>query len=54
MDDFVFCFQYKEEAERFYEHLKRRMEHFGMTLEESKTRLIEFERYAGKQNRKET
>ena len=51
-DDFVFCFQYKEEAERFYEHLKRRMEHFGMTLEEGKTRLIEFGRYAGKQNRK--
>ena len=51
-DDFVCCFQYKEEAERFYEQLKSRMEHFGMTLEESKTRLIEFGRYAGKQNGK--
>ena len=27
-DDFVCCFQYKEEAERFYERLKHRMEHF--------------------------
>lgn len=45
-DDFVGCFQYKEEAEEFYKHLKGRMEHFGMTLEESKTRLIEFGRFA--------
>lgn len=36
-DDFVVCFQNKEEAEEFYKHLKSRMEHFGMTLEESKT-----------------
>lgn len=40
------CFQYKEEAEEFYKHLKGRMEHFRMTLEESKTRLIEFGRFA--------
>lgn len=45
-DDFVACFQYKEEAEEFYKHLKGRMGHFGMTLEESKTRLIEFGRFA--------
>lgn len=45
-DDFVACFQYKEEAEEFYKHLKGRMEHFGMTLEESKTRLIEFGKFA--------
>lgn len=45
-DDFVACFQYKEEAEEFYKHLKNRMERFGMTLEESKSSLIEFGRYA--------
>ena len=45
-DDFVFCFQYQEEAEKFYDLLKRRMKHFGMTLEENKTRLIEFGKYA--------
>ena len=45
-DDFVACFQYKEEAEEFYKHLKGRMGHFGMTLEENKSKLIEFGRYA--------
>lgn len=45
-DDFVVCFQYKEDAEVFYRHLKNRMVHFGLELEESKTRLIEFGRFA--------
>ena len=45
-DDFVLCFQYKSDAEWFYEHLKSRMEHFGLTLAEDKTRLIEFGRFA--------
>ena len=45
-DDFVACFQYKEDAERFYEHLAKRMKHFGLRLEEEKSRLIEFGRYA--------
>lgn len=50
-DDFVVCFQYKEEAETFYELLKKRMKIFGLEMEESKTRLIEFGRRA-EQNRK--
>lgn len=45
-DDFVCCFQYKEEAEMFYRHLKNRMKYFGLTLEENKTRLIQFGRFA--------
>ena len=45
-DDFVVCFQYKDDAERFYELLKRRMEHFGLSMEEEKSRLIEFGRFA--------
>ena len=45
-DDFVCCFQNKDEAENFYERLKHRMKHFGLELEESKSRLIEFGRYA--------
>lgn len=45
-DDFVVCFQHKSEAEDFYRHLKCRMEHFGLELEESKSRLIEFGRFA--------
>lgn len=45
-DDFVCCFQCKEEAEAFYERLKHRMRNFGLELEEEKSRLIEFGRYA--------
>lgn len=51
-DDFVVCFQYKSDAEVFYKHLKSRMIHFGLELEESKTRLIEFGRFA-ESNRKD-
>lgn len=40
-DDFVCCFQYKAEAEQFHKRLSRRMENFGLELEESKSRLIE-------------
>lgn len=45
-DDFVVCFQYKSDAEWFYEHLKRRMNYFGLSLAEDKSRLIEFGRFA--------
>ena len=51
-DDFVVCFQYKWEAEKFYERLKHRMAHFGLSLAEEKCRLIEFGRFAAS-NRKE-
>lgn len=50
-DDFVCCFQYKAEAEQFYKRLSRRMENFGLELEESKSRLIEFGRYAEENRR---
>ena len=43
---FVVTFQYKSDAVWFYEHLKHRMGHFGLSLEEEKSRLIEFGRYA--------
>jgi len=33
-DDFVVCFQYKWEAEQFYERLKHRMAYFGLSLAE--------------------
>lgn len=51
-DDFVCCFQYKREAEAFYERLKHRMEHFGLKLEEEKSRLLEFGRFAEQNCRK--
>jgi len=45
-DDFVVCFQHRDDAEMFYEHLIKRMKHFGLSLEEEKSRLIEFGRFA--------
>ena len=51
-DDFVCCFQYKEDAEKFYEALKKRMAYFNLEMEESKTRLIEFGRFAERDRQK--
>jgi len=45
-DDFVVCFQYERDAELFYEHLIKRMGNFGLSLEEEKSRLLEFGRFA--------
>ena len=50
-DDFIAGFQYKNEAEAYYEALKKRMSKFGLELEESKSRLLEFGRFA-EENRK--
>ena len=49
-DDFVVCFQHKDEAIEFYKLLGDRMERFGLTLEKEKSRLIEFGRYAEENN----
>ena len=51
-DDFVVCFQYKEEAELFYKLLRRRMAHFGLSLAEDKCRLIEFGSFAANNRRR--
>ena len=51
-DAFVVCFQYKAEAEELYEALRRRMGHFGLKLEEKKSRLLEFGRFAEENRRK--
>ena len=45
-DDFIAGFQYKEDAERCYVSLKERLKKFNLELEESKSRMIEFGRYA--------
>jgi group II intron reverse transcriptase/maturase len=50
-DDFVVTFQYKWEAEKFYERLKHRLAHFGLYLAEEKCRLIEFGRFASKNHK---
>lgn len=51
-DDFVVTFQHKNEAEWFYNRLKRRMGNFGLQMEEEKTRLIEFGRFAEQNSQK--
>ncbi len=51
-DDFVVCFQYKEEAEKFLRALRARLEKFGLSLHPDKTRLIEFGRNAMEHRRK--
>jgi len=43
-DDFVCAFQYEEDARRFYEALGLRLDKFGLSLAEEKTRIIRFSR----------
>jgi group II intron reverse transcriptase/maturase len=45
-DDFVVGFQYREDAERFWGELRERFARFNLRLQEGKTRLIEFGRFA--------
>jgi RNA-directed DNA polymerase len=46
-DDFIVGFQYREDAERFHEELRKRLAKFALELHPEKTRIIEFGRYAG-------
>jgi len=45
-DDFVVGFQYREDAEQFWGELRERFGKFNLRLQEEKTRLIEFGRFA--------
>jgi len=55
IDDFVICFQYRSDAIRVQEALRLRLGKFGLTLEPTKTKLVEFgrfaQRHAGKRGR---
>lgn len=46
IDDFVICFQYREDAERVQDVLSKRLRKFSLELEPSKTKLIKFGRFA--------
>jgi group II intron reverse transcriptase/maturase len=46
IDDFVLCFQYRADALRAQEALAKRLRKFSLTLEPTKTKLVEFGRYA--------
>jgi group II intron reverse transcriptase/maturase len=45
-DDFVCCFQYKHEAEVFYQRLQERFEKYGLSVAPEKTKILEFGRFA--------
>lgn len=45
-DDFVCCFQYKSDAEQFYQLLKTRLKKFNLEIAEDKTKIIPFGRFA--------
>jgi RNA-directed DNA polymerase len=46
IDDFVICFQYRSDAIRVQDALRLRLGKFGLTLEPTKTKLVEFGRFA--------
>ena len=46
IDDFVMCLQYREDALRVEDALCKRLGKFGLTLEPTKTKLVEFGRFA--------
>jgi RNA-directed DNA polymerase len=45
-DDFILCFQYREDAERVHRLLVKRFAKYGLTLHPEKTRLLAFGRSA--------
>jgi len=51
-DDFVLGFQYQSDAQQMRRDLAQRLEHCGLRMNESKTRLIEFGRFAAERRRK--
>lgn len=51
-DDFVVGFQHKQDAERFHEALQARVARFALTLHPTKTRLIEFGRFAARDRKR--
>jgi len=48
-DDFLICFERSKDAERVMEVLGKRLERFNLSLQEDKTRLIDFRRPAREQ-----
>lgn len=48
VDDFIVCFQYREDAIKFQEALAKRLAKFALQIEPNKTRLVEFGRFSYK------
>jgi group II intron reverse transcriptase/maturase len=51
IDDFVICFQFKEDADRVQAVLSKRLNKFALALEPSKTKLVKFGRFAQREAR---
>ena len=51
-DDGVLGFERRQDAERFLEQLRERLQKFGLELHPDKTRLIEFGRFAAERRKK--
>jgi len=51
-DDFVVCFRYKPDAQRFREELVKRLGKFSLEVEPTKTKVLEFGRFAVEHARK--
>src|SRR5690625_6566558 len=51
-DDFVCCFQYYEDANKFYEALKLRLNKFNLEISEEKTKIIPFGRFAERDSKR--
>ncbi len=52
LDDFVICFQYRNDAQRVHRTLVKRLERFGLQLEPSKTNMVEFGRFASRDSKR--
>jgi group II intron reverse transcriptase/maturase len=52
-DDMVFVFQHREEAQRFYEVLPKRLEQFGLKLHEEKSSIIQSGKFAAAEAHKQ-
>lgn len=52
-DDFVACFQYRDDAERYYVALVKRLVKYGLEVAPEKTRIIAFGRNADGERRKD-
>jgi hypothetical protein len=50
-DDYVAGFENKWEAEKYYKEMQERLNKFGLEIETSKSRLLEFGRYAEERRR---
>ncbi len=51
-DDFVSAFQYQDDAGRFYKVLGKRLEKFGLSLADEKTRIFRFSRFQTNGNKR--